>query len=553
MLRRKVIVAGAILALATSLMEVPTASAQVASVTVKSVDDLLADFKYLAPLAGQAERVKQVEAFLKEKTGGIRLEGVDRKRPFGACVLVPEKLPDLASLGNPVVFFVPVADEKRLLSLLEQMKWKPRPAEGGRHQLSVPDGPGLFLRFAHRYAFVATGPALLRGELPDPAKLLSPEDQQATFIFQFHTDRLPKGFEQLLNEAMEPLVQFLQEQAKEFFRAISMDEPQLQEIKGSVETWIDVGVRIFLQVIPKNLIEQIRMVSLRLDVDQRQHLLVMDLVVFPGPGKGLADFCQYAGTARSQFSYLTRQADLGVTVHFPVPESIRKLGTSQGIIPRELHGMLPPKYRASLLKLIQVLAPTGSIDGLDIGLAGNESKGKDDYLIVGMKVRNGRKLDHLLRDEYKNLSAAEKSEISLPSILWNHDRHGSAHIHRFNFGGENGDGVLAIRDDVVFLAGGEDGRKRIKQALDGFGKATAPPSPLFQLDATSGLFRSEEKFAKAIEKTVPAADQDRIRARLSLQGGQDLRLRLEMSPFLLQWGPILWEKEEKKPSPDGKP
>src|SRR5262249_6213740 len=113
-------------------------SAQVAVVTGKSVEEVSADFKYLAPILEQESIVKQVEAFIQEKTDGKGLDGVDTKQPFGVYVNWPDKTNDLSPWNFPVVYFVPVTDEKRFVELLQKLQFQPQKAEEGLYQLSVP-------------------------------------------------------------------------------------------------------------------------------------------------------------------------------------------------------------------------------------------------------------------------------------------------------------------------------------------------------------------------------------------------------------------------------
>src|SRR5262245_37491627 len=96
-------------------------SPQVGIVTVRSVGELQANFKYLAPLLGQEDLAARVEAYL-----GQVLDGVDRQRPFGAILHWPEKWSALSSLNLPVVYFVPIADEKLFLKMLERLHCRPR-------------------------------------------------------------------------------------------------------------------------------------------------------------------------------------------------------------------------------------------------------------------------------------------------------------------------------------------------------------------------------------------------------------------------------------------
>ena len=61
----------------------PPAAASDVVVRVQSIDGLLANFKYLATLAGEEEKAKQLEGMIRAKAGPGGLQGVDTKRPLG--------------------------------------------------------------------------------------------------------------------------------------------------------------------------------------------------------------------------------------------------------------------------------------------------------------------------------------------------------------------------------------------------------------------------------------------------------------------------------------
>src|SRR5262249_16460108 len=124
---------------------------------------------------------------------GQVLDGVDRKRSFGAILHWPEKGSVPTSLDLPVVYFVPIADEKLFLKMLERLHCRPRKADKGLYRLTIPGLPDLFLRFAHRYAFASTQQALVQGQLTDPATLVPAGRQQAALAVRLFVERIPRA------------------------------------------------------------------------------------------------------------------------------------------------------------------------------------------------------------------------------------------------------------------------------------------------------------------------------------------------------------------------
>src|SRR5690348_1017505 len=109
MSRSRLPIVTVILATLIGLVRPAPAAAQIAYVSIKSTDEMLADFRYLAPVFGQSGIVKQLDGVIGADNKG--LTGIDRRRPLGLYVLWPEKITKLEELNFPVVAFVPITDE----------------------------------------------------------------------------------------------------------------------------------------------------------------------------------------------------------------------------------------------------------------------------------------------------------------------------------------------------------------------------------------------------------------------------------------------------------
>jgi hypothetical protein len=511
-----------------NLAAAPQPPAPVAVLTVKSTDALLADLQYLAPFVGDDESAAQIKAFLR-LPGDQGLEGVDRRRPLGAYLHWPKKLADLTSLDLPVVSFVPVTDPKQFLKLLETFGCQPRKAGQGLYRLTVPGGPDLSLRFAHGYAYAATRPGLLAGQLADPATLVPADGGQGTLALRVFAERIPrKAYERLVEE----LLDVIREEAPAELR----DEAQFEMLR--------LGVKAALLV---PLLDQLREITLTLDVDRKQHRLALDVALVPRPDSTLSRFGSYAGEARSRFRTLGQGAALSAFVHFPAVGADKALPpgvVEQAFAP--LRGMVDAPYREVIAPLIEIGLATLASDGFDAGLSiPDPLGGAEPPGLVGLKVQQGRKLDHLLRDTVKNLPAAERSQFSFD---WNHARHGKARIHRLKIVGEELPSHLAIRDDVVFFGWDkEGGLKLVEAGLDRFDRAQAAPAPtpLFQLDVAPGKFLSPEQYSKLVSAGVPRLDREALRAQVRIQGGTEVRLHAEMHTHVLGLLRRLGEDEGK--------
>jgi hypothetical protein len=477
------------------------------------VDTLRADLKYLAPLLGGKEWAAQVEATL-----GPALDGLDRQRPFGAILYWQGKGGAPSFLDLPVVYFAPVDEEKRFLKTLERLGGRPRKLDQGGYRLTVPGLPDLFLRFAHRHAYASTREALVRGPLVEPGALVPAGAEKFALAAWLFSERIPRAeFQRSVEESLGALRQAIGE-------GMGPEMPIGLALKG-------IGMIIV------ELQQQLREVSLTLEVDPNRHHLALELGLSPRADCTLARFFEYTGTARSRFRFMSQRGGLSLFAHFPsAPGKVPGTRDLQDQVIEKLGEALDPAHLEMIPPFLEILVSTLQADGLDFGLnhSGGPS-GSEQFLLFGLKVQEGRKLDHLLRDTYRALPTTERRGFSLS---WNQARHANARIHRLKSLGEEEDVFLAIREDVVFFGVGEP-LQGIKEALDHFVNTRTVPTPLFQLDLAPAAFLSKEQYQKAIPKGAAGVDREQVRLRLSLQGGARLRLRVETHAYVLPLLPEL--------------
>ncbi len=182
-------------ALAVALFSTGLASAQpkavepTIEVRLRSVNDLVDKFEYVAGLAGKEDVVGQVRELIKALSGdGKGVEGIDPKKPIGAYATLEK---DVAT--SPVVVLIPVADEKTFLAALAKYNLTPEKGDDGTHKVAVPI-PTLehvHLRFANGYVYVSQ-----KAKDLDPKLLLQPKaffakDDGSVASVIVHIDRIP--------------------------------------------------------------------------------------------------------------------------------------------------------------------------------------------------------------------------------------------------------------------------------------------------------------------------------------------------------------------------
>ena len=69
----------------------------------QSIDEIMADIKYLAALAGHEEEAEHFDGIIKSQIGEKGLQGIDTKKPWGFYNMV---------VGTPGTVLVPISDEK---------------------------------------------------------------------------------------------------------------------------------------------------------------------------------------------------------------------------------------------------------------------------------------------------------------------------------------------------------------------------------------------------------------------------------------------------------
>jgi hypothetical protein len=514
------------------------AEAPLAVAAARSVDELLSAFRYLGPMVGQEALTKKVDAFITAQRALKTWDAVGLKRPLGVYMLWPPGLKDFNDLFGtdvtepPIVLFFPIADEKGFLELLRKLQLEPKPGKNGSYQMTIPNTKEVHLRFAHGYAYLANHP--IDGPLPEPATLLPAATRDHSFVATIHLDRIPK-------EVLDSAARVFEEPPGLGHRVQTIKpllEGQLSErdfqqlLENTFSLFYRVAEPVFFHA---------REFSVNADVLPNQNQFRLTATLLPRSDGQLAAFCRYAEKAATHFAYLNRRQDS--VSYFTLPPA-----TEGGPFQKTVEGLLEglPYLRleafddAAVRKAIQIVRATLVTDGLDFCQIESRRPGeqKADALIA-MKVRNGRQLDHLLRDILKNSAVTDRNQFAFRA---NVERYRDARIHKLalprTWKADWNEVFLAIRDDVVFLSSAADGLQRIKAALDDFPSTTPAPSPLFHTEfSPASLFQGESPGKSAAEKlykNLPESDRQKMRGRVTLDGGAALRMQMEIDPRLVQ-------------------
>jgi hypothetical protein len=504
----------------------PKSEAPTLIVRVQSFEQLLDNAKYLAALANQEEPFKQFEGLIKSMVGDKGLDGFDIKRPIALYGNLGGNLID-----SSAVLMLPVSDEKGVLALLERFEIKPEKGLDGVYTVKKSDKlpEDIYFRFANKHVY-ATGrdKAALATE-----KLLAPEKifvkaETAVVAVQFNIDQIPEGLktsalvflEQAINEAKE------KNQPGETKEEHELKVLVLDEMFERVSTVINEGSEA----------------TLSFDVDRKTNDISLDLSLKGKKGSKLATgIANLAKLKSAAAGVLTTDSAMSMATRFTLPEKFAQAlaKTIEAEMKKNAEKTPDKTHRELVEKFTKAIMPTIRAGELDTAfdLRGPNKKGIYTLLVAG-GVEKGSDLESTLREIVKTVPQLEDL------IKLDQDKAAGTAIHAINIPDNNekfskifGDSrmFLALRDDAIFLAMGEDGLAGLKTALATTPRAAHP----LQFELSLG------RFGKIMEKDQPAAGKvieevfdkkkqnDRI--RVSVDGGNALNLRFKMKADIIRF------------------
>jgi hypothetical protein len=509
-------------------------------VRLAPLDDLLADFRYLATLADREELVKQFEGLLKAKAGPKGLTGLDLKRPLGFYGTVGSQ-----GFDSSGVLLLPVTDEKAFLGLLENLELKATKGKDGVYTLQLQNSltPPVYFRFANEYAYVTLlNPAVIdRDNLLPPARVLPAGNGEAASV-RVYLDRIPDNIKQLALEQLGLQLADMRDRRfgegnaarKEFWKAA------FEDVGGCARALVRDG----------------RELLVRVNVDRKAQELAVEMTVDGKPGSRLATTITELGQRQSLFAgLLGKDAALQGLVRFSLPEEVRKAlrPIVDDALGRDLEKETDRARREQAEQFLRTLRPTiesGDVDKVVVLRA--PAEGSAHTLLVGVKVKDGDAIDKGFRDLVKSLSEGDRARIKLDA-----EQVGTVKVHRVDVQRDLdekarrmlGDNplYLAIRADAVLLALGGNGLGALREALAARPGAADPVRfevALSRLAPAIAIDRRDDKGAvtKAAQEAF-GQEPDADRLRLTVEGGQALKVRFGMKGGVLKFVSLLDRSE----------
>jgi hypothetical protein len=521
----------ALLALTTwAVLGVQPARAQVAVVTVQSVDALLGDAKYILKVAGREDLAKTLEGVVAALgPGGQGLTGLDMKRPLGLYVNMPKEVGGLPTGA----IFIPVTKDTEFLDLVARMGGKHEKAEKGVYKVTVPQqDQTVFVKFASNYAFASDNAANLDGKLPDPAALVPAAHKGALIAASGKLDQIPPEYKQMVISQLDQKVK----EESEKRPGESDAEHQGRQVGAK-------AVRDALVMV----VEQSKDVTLSVRIDQAKNALAVDLSLAAKPGSQLATSIQSFGSGRSMFSAWVKDSAFNFLAHLPIAGEVQTnfLKVIDQAYKEGVKNAKSQKERELAEKAFNAVLPTLKSEALDVAsvLLGPLPDGK--YVaIAGLKVKEGKNLEKTLLELIKEIPDKDLQRIKLAK-----EQIGDVTVHVVqpedvaDEKAKKAFGSIQVRlvflENAVVITVGEHGKDAMSKALaslKGAGDSTTAP---VQMEAALARLapladEDQEKFRDAAKKVFTGDAKHKDRVRLSLQGGDAFHLRLDLNAEIIK-------------------
>lgn len=377
----------AVTALTTGLASAqPNAAGPTLEVRLRSVNDLVDKFEYVAGLAGKEDAVKQVKELIKVLSAdGKGIEGIDPKLPTGAYATLAKEVET-----SPFVLMLPIADQEQFLKALKaRLDITPEKGDNGTLKIAVPLLNEVHLRFTNGYLYVSP-----KAKDLDPKGLIAPKaffakDDGAVASVVVYLDRIPADMKTLVMGQFELGVN---EERKKNAGAETAAEKQLKNLvfdaiiggaKGLADDGKDLGVKLFADPKTDELSAEVLLTAKSGSATAKNFTALGNKTSLP------AGIVAAAGTPASRTS-----------VKIAVTDGIKKeYAAAIDALLAQAAKDAPADQEEHVKAIIAAVSPTLKAGELDLAsaLVGPDAKGK--YQVIGaFAVKEGKGIEKVLKD-----------------------------------------------------------------------------------------------------------------------------------------------------------
>lgn len=488
---------------------------------LRSVNDLLDRFDYVAGLAGQEENAKNARQFLEAiSTEGKGIEGIDPKKPLGAYATLVKEIE-----SSPFVIMVPIADEEQFLKALKtHLDVTPEKNDDGTLKAAVPIVNEMHLRFTNGYLYVSPKAKNLDPKaLPRPDAYFAKDDGSAASLV-VHIDRIPAELRTFVLGQFELGVN---ESRKKDGPKESAAERRLKNL-------------VFDNVVggAKALAEYGKDLSVRLFIDQKAEELSAEVTLTAKSGSAMAkNFA--ALEARTSLS-----AGIVATAANPVARGGVTLAVAEGMkkeytaavdaLLAEVVKKAGEGERPVVQQLVDAVGPTLKAGELDAAaaLTGPDAKGHY-HLLAAAAVTDSKKIETFAKD-------VSAMAAGVADFAFDVDKVGDYRLHRIdlNAADEKFEKLfgtksiwLAVSDKQIAV-GIEPEGKTIRTAL----KAKPAAAPVAALDLSAAKLLpllhpdlKPDELKALLKDAFGDSPSGKDRAQLLVTGGRQLTAKVRVS------------------------
>ena len=485
-------------AVSLSPIPLPAQTKNVAVVSVKGVNGLMADIAYLTEAAGMEDAGRMAMMMSQQFT-----QGVDGTQPIAIVASTDGQ-------QFPVVGFLPIGDLETKLGMFAAQIGTPRDMGNGIKELSSLPQPVYFKQGA-TWAYVSNSDASLSNVPETPEQALGELSNDYDIAIRAHVSNVPM-----------PLKQFALGQMK---AGLEMQLQQQGDVSDAQRQLVAAQMKQMDQMIG-----EIDQITLGLNVDEVSKKVFLDVEVTAVPNSDLASQLAYSKDATTSFVGF-RGDDSAISFAManklpadqlaPTMAAIDGMKTAllqemqtDGNFPNAETQKLAEEVVGDVIEILKETLQSGKLDGVGSAQLANEASSA----IVAGYVADGSKVESLL----KKLADVAKSDPDFPGITFNADNHDGTQFHTMSVpipDGEEARKVFGDQLDLVIGTGaesfclgvGNDCLSQIKDAMDRSKSASdtvvAPVEITVSAAKIMGLAASltEDASVQAVAQTLAAA------------------------------------------------
>jgi hypothetical protein len=524
-MRFRCLVALAALALTTGAATAqPKDAGPTVELRLRSVNDLVDKFEYVAGLAGKEDAVKQVRELIKVLSAdGKGIEGIDPKQPMGAYVTFAKEVEN-----SPIVVMIPIADKDQFLNALKaRLDVDAKKADGGTYAvpLQLPQGAKLDLhvRFANGYLYASPKAQDLDVKALVTPKAFFANDDGAVASLNVHIDRIPADLKTFVMGQIE--------------LGINTERKKNADNESAAEKRLKNLVFDGVLAAFKGLTDDGKELSVKLFADAKTDDLTAEIALTAKSGSATAKNFAALGNKTSLPAGIVASAN-------PVARANMKIAITDGMkkeyagavddLLAEVLKKAPADQEQLVKQLIDAVSPTLKTGELDVAAALTGPNAKGHYsAMAAFTVAEGKKIEQLVKDVSVFLGGEAEFKFDEAKV-------GDFNLHKIDIK-RNSDGLekvfgtshvwLAVSDKCIAVSLEPDGTnlkaalkaKPAKVAVASVDVSVAKLIPMFQPDLKPDELKALLK--DAFGDANPAG-KDTI--RVSIEGGEKLSIKLNV-------------------------